>query len=110
MAYPVDKRRAAVPGRSCLDGEADGRERDRDSRGPARRCGRTVHTVYQGNKILYPKHTGRGRVRPVARSKAEMASSQVVRLSSGAHVLPEASRRAQRTRPSKRREQASRTQ
>jgi hypothetical protein len=40
---------------------------------------------------------GRGRVRPVARSKAEMASSQLVRLSSGSHVSPEASQPAQRT-------------
>ena len=40
---------------------------------------------------------GRGRERLVACSKAAMASSQLVRLSSGSHVSPAASRPVQRT-------------
>ena len=40
---------------------------------------------------------GRGSTRPVACSKAEMASAQPVKLSSGPHVQLDASQRAQRT-------------
>jgi hypothetical protein len=41
---------------------------------------------------------GQGRERLVARSKAALASAQLVRLSSGSHVSPNALRSTQRTR------------
>jgi hypothetical protein len=46
-----------------------------------------------GDSSTHGRGAARGRVRPVARSKAVMASSQLVRFSSCSHMSPEASRR-----------------
>ena len=83
---PAHHRSAQVAGRRLLDREAcrrDRRWRDGGAGPPA---------VSGGG-------AGRGRERPVACSKAAMAPSRLVRLSSGSRVLPAASRPVQRTSP-----------